>query len=175
MPVPIRPRGLLLSFFNSNHITSILTVPPQRLIQKAVKPLVIPAKPAFKITIKNASGKPRAETVNIVTILESPGFAPGGRNGNAGKSDSSQASARPCAPSMPTRAIRFAFAFLFKISPYRINRLLHLYLFLRRFLLLLQPLQAGRRLCRRALSACLCLRRPCRHSPLRRTKRHPFQ
>ena len=84
----------------------MLTVPPQRLIKKAVKPLVTPAKAALIITINTASVRPRVETVNIVTMFEKPGFAPGGKNGNAGKSDSSHASASACAPSMPASAMR---------------------------------------------------------------------
>ena len=59
----------------------MLRIPPERLISIAVIPLVTPAKSPLMIVIKNAYPDPAQLAMNIVTMLESPGFAPGGKPG----------------------------------------------------------------------------------------------
>lgn len=95
-----------------SNIATRLISPPQRLIKNAVMPRVMPAKADFISTMNKASDMLSVDTANIVTILDSPGFAPGGKNGKAGRSDSSHDSANASAPSIPARATLRAGFFL---------------------------------------------------------------
>lgn len=84
-------------------VTKRLKRPPQRLIKNDVVPRVISAKTALKIVIANAYGNPNAESENIVTIFEKPGFIPGtGMMG--GISDSKNEIAIAKAQKTPERA-----------------------------------------------------------------------
>ena len=65
-----------------SHIIRRLSMPPQRLIRKAVTPLVIRANIDLNTATASPYGKPREAVANIVTIFEKPGFTPGtGTNG----------------------------------------------------------------------------------------------
>ena len=105
---PSRPKGSDFIFVAA-HIARVLSTPPARLIKNAVAPRVISAKSALNTVMHIACGSPRVRTVNIVTIFENPGLAPGGRNGREGIRFSRNESAIAWAQRIPKRAVFLAF------------------------------------------------------------------
>ena len=109
---PVIEKGLCFQLIRK-HITTVLRIPPLKLIKKAVITLV-PAKSDFAIVIKIAYLQFKELAVNIVTIFESPNFAPGGRPGTAGIKFSINESTIERADKIPRSAI---FSDFFIISP----------------------------------------------------------
>ena len=82
-------------------------IPPQKLIAEAVAPLVIKAKSPLISVIYKPAPTPIKSVTYIVTILESPGFAPTGRKGISGmRRCSRKPSTRARAPLIPRKATR---------------------------------------------------------------------
>jgi hypothetical protein len=109
IPIPIKENALSLSLI-TRQSTTVLSIPPERLITEAVKPLVIRAKTPFITVIEIAPGKPIVEATSIVTTLESPGFAPTGRKGISGISIlSRKESTRLSAAIIPRKAVLLVF------------------------------------------------------------------
>jgi hypothetical protein len=66
-----------LNIYIINTITTIESIPPQRLKRAATKPLVRNTKKDFKTAIVNASFLLRKNNAYITAILESPNLTPG--------------------------------------------------------------------------------------------------
>ena len=101
---------VFLSFINIMERTITLKIPPERLITPATAPLVTKAKRALRSAMYNAPEKPKTLPANIVTMFESPTFAPAGRKGTDGKIRFSKTlRTNESAPSKPKTQIFFVF------------------------------------------------------------------
>ncbi len=104
MPMPENPKGHFL-LLRRKYITTVLSIPPQKLISAAEKPLVIKANTALAAVMPKAQGRLMLSAANMVMIFENPGFAPGGSPGIGGIMLSRKEKARACAVRIPMSAV----------------------------------------------------------------------
>jgi hypothetical protein len=102
---PVCKYPVFWEYLNSIYITTVLNIPPQKLISIAVAPLVTPAKSAFIRLIASAGTSPMVEAANIVAIFEKPALTPTGINAEAGIRLSRYDSTTATAESIPNNAI----------------------------------------------------------------------
>ncbi len=110
MLMPISENGHRFNF-NSSAVTAEEHIPPAKLSKNAVAPRVQSAKSDFITEIYIPPAKEENIQASTVIMLESPGFAPGGKNGSE-NADSIAEMPIAAAPRMPQSAI---FADLFFI------------------------------------------------------------
>ena len=114
--IPISIYPVFFENLNKKYITTVLNIPPAKLITKAVGPLVTPAKSAFISVTAEAGTKPMEEAANIVAMFEKPAFAPGGIKAETGISPSRKDSVSATADSIANNVILYVDFFIPLIS-----------------------------------------------------------